>query len=182
MVKIAHRFLTENSQNWVDPRGCRLGSYPLISYASPRGSVVLAISQRIIQVFSLVGARCSDWARIVFPSIFVFLTIFPFNFSTHAFISVVPSVWHIFRACVWCYCVILPCLSIWLLSATETWPLRRSEELLLVHFGLFVCPPWYLMSYCRCWVYYPGMYFIFCCFESVTGRTHLHRHYRTFFV
>ena len=58
---------------------------------------------------------------------------------------------------------------------------RRSEELLLlVHFGLFVCPPWFLMSYCRCWVYYPGMYYIFCCFESVTGRTHLHRHYRTF--
>ena len=47
-------------------------------------------------------------------------------------------------------------------------------------FGLFVCPPWFLMSYCRYWVYYPGMYYIFYCFESVTGRTHLHRHYRTF--
>ena len=33
--KIAHRFLSENSQNYVDPRGGRLGSYPLISYASP---------------------------------------------------------------------------------------------------------------------------------------------------
>ena len=27
-------------------------------------------------------------------------------------------------------------------------------------------------------MYYPGMSFIFCCFESVTGRTHLHRRYR----
>ena len=52
----------------------------------------------------------------------------------------------------------------------RTWPPCRSEELLLVHFGLFVCPPWYLLSYCRCWVYYPGMYYIFCCFESATGR------------
>ena len=36
LVKIAHRFLSENSQNYVDPRGGRQGSYPLISYASPR--------------------------------------------------------------------------------------------------------------------------------------------------
>ena len=56
----------------------------------------------------------------------------------------------------------------------KTWPLFRSEELLLVHFGLFVCPPWYFMSYCRFWMYYPGMYYIFCCFESVTvGLTYI---------
>ena len=46
LVKIAHRFLTENSQNYVDPRGGHLGSYPLVSYASPRGSVAMVISQR----------------------------------------------------------------------------------------------------------------------------------------
>ena len=46
LVKIAHRFLLENSQNYVVPRGGRLGSYPLVSYASPRGSVAMAISQR----------------------------------------------------------------------------------------------------------------------------------------
>ena len=46
LVKIAHRFLLENSQNYVVPRGGRLWSYPLVSYASPRGSVAMAISQR----------------------------------------------------------------------------------------------------------------------------------------
>ena len=74
----------------------------------------------------------------------------------------------------------LPCLSIWFLSATEHGRRVDRKNYYLVHFGFFVCPPWYLMSYCRCWVYYPGMYYIFCCFESVTGRTHLHWHYRTF--
>ena len=34
-------------------------------------------------------------------------------------------------------------------------------------------PSMILMLYCRYYVYYPGMYFIFYCFESVTGRTHL---------
>ena len=50
----------------------------------------------------------------------------------------------------------------------KAWPPFRSEELLLVHFALFVCPPLIFMSYCRFSLYYPGMYYIFCCFESVT--------------
>ena len=43
----------------------------------------------------------------------------------------------------------------------ETWPPFQSEELLLVHFALFVCPHLIFMSYCRFSMYYPGMYFFF---------------------
>ena len=56
----------------------------------------------------------------------------------------------------------------------------RSEELFLVHFAFFVSPQLIFMSYCRFSMYYPGMYYIFCCFWVRDSRTRLHRHYRTF--
>ena len=108
---------------------------------------------------------CSDRAPRVFSIDICFYNYFPFNCFTHAFISVVPSVWHIFRVCVLCYFVFFRVLSIWLLSAGNMAAVSIGRIIICVHFGLFVCPPWYLMSYCRCWVYYPGMYYVFYCFE-----------------
>ena len=47
-------------------------------------------------------------------------------------------------------------------------------------FWIFSHDAWILMPYRRYWVYYQGMYYIFYRCESVTGRTHLLRHYHTF--
>ena len=90
LVKIAHRFLTENSQNYVDPRGGRLGSYPLVSYASPRRSIAMAISQR---------AHCWFLAHAAKPHLFgleIFTIDIPFlyPFSHLTFIPLLFSVVH----------------------------------------------------------------------------------------
>ena len=69
---------------------------------------------------------------------------FPFNSSTHAFISVVPSVWHIFvRVC--CVATFSSVFYHYGFYRQAVWPPCRTEDLLFVPIGLLVCPPWYLM-------------------------------------
>ena len=80
LVKIAHRFLLENSQNYVVPRGGRLGSYPLVSNASPRGSVAMAISQRAHSRFLAHAAKTHLFGLEIFAIDIPFsLSLFPFH-------------------------------------------------------------------------------------------------------
>ena len=98
-----------------------------------------------INGFSLIAASML-WLSSCFFHRYLFYNIFPFNSYTHAFMSVVPSVWHIFvRVC--CVTTFSSVFYRYGFYRQAIWPLCRTEEMLFVHIGLFVCPPWYLMSY-----------------------------------
>ena len=88
---MAHRFLTENSQNYVDPRGGGVGSHPLVSYASPRRSVAMAISQRAHCWFLAHAARPHLFGLKIFTIDIPFL--YPFSHLTFIplLLSVVPA-------------------------------------------------------------------------------------------
>ena len=60
LVKIAHRFLLENSQNFVDPRGIAWVSHPCISYALSQDHDGKTIRLAAIVGFSLIPRARSD--------------------------------------------------------------------------------------------------------------------------
>ena len=54
------------------------------------------------------------------------------------------------------------------LSAAESLAAVSIGRIIISAFCVIRMPPLIFMSYCRFLMYYPGMYYIFCCFESVT--------------
>ena len=97
------------------------------------------------------------------------------------FISVVPSVWHVFSAISVVMLFFLTCFIRLDFHRQLEWPPCRTEDLfVIVQIGLTVCPPLYLMFIL--WVLGVKIRYVLCLFvvmSAVAGRTHVNWRYRT---
>ena len=178
------------------PRG-RLGSQTLCPYRvlpwNPRPGGRPGYS---INVFSPILLRHSIFGLVYFTSIFPFIIIFCHLIFTQLLLIIVQTLCTssvLLNVCK----VNLPYI-IWILllrHGLQTWRPTRGNFgsvsttlhdlsiagiVIFSAFWIFSHDTWILMPYRRYWVYYQGMYYIFYRCESMTGWTHLRRHYHTF--